>query len=377
MTPDIETIIIGAGVIGLACARALSQAGREVMIIERHDAIGTETSSRNSEVIHAGLYYPQGSLKAQFCVQGRKALYAYCAERGIAHKRTGKLIVASDETQMAKLRDIENAARRNGVDDLAWLDGATAMAREPALRCFAALESPSTGIVDSHGLMVSLLGDAENNGASLALHTDVIGATALPGGFAVETIDARGEAMTVTCAELVLATGLHGQTLAHHITGLDPRAIPPQHYAKGSYFTLSGKSPFSTLIYPAPEQAGLGIHLTLDMGGQARFGPDVTWIDQPEYNVDPERRSAFAAAIRRYYPDLDETALQPGYAGIRPKIQAQGEDARDFMISAPADHGLSGLVALYGIESPGLTACLAIADHVTTILVPQQVRATA
>ncbi|OSQ44869.1 NAD(P)/FAD-dependent oxidoreductase [Thalassospira alkalitolerans] len=375
MTTDIQTVIIGAGVVGLACARALAKTGREVLIIERHDMIGSETSARNSEVIHAGIYYPKGSLKAQFCVAGRDMLYRYCAENGIDHKRTGKLIVATHEDQIPALRDIEKRANENGVNDLVWLDGSQAIAREPALNCVAALESPSTGIVDSHQLMVTLLGEAEANGATLALNTDVVAATYENDVFTIETRDRDGQEMNLTCAELLVAGGLHSQTLAHNFTGLAQASVPPQHYARGCYFTLSGKAPFSTLIYPAPEQAGLGIHLTLDLGGQARFGPDVTWVDEPNYDVPAEKRAGFAAAIRRYYPDLDENALQTGYAGVRPKIQAPGEAARDFLISARDAHGIDGLIMLYGIESPGLTASLAIADHVENILSRQKLKA--
>lgn len=375
MTTDIQTVIIGAGVVGLACARALAKAGREVLIIERHDAIGTETSARNSEVIHAGIYYPKNSLKARFCVAGRDMLYRYCAENGIDHKRTGKLIVATHDDQIPALRDIEKRARENGVHDLVWLDGHDAIAREPALNCVAALESPSTGIIDSHQLMVTLLGEAEANGATLALNTDVVSAKFENGIFAIETRDRDGQEMILTCAELLIAGGLHSQTLAHNFTGLPEQSIPPQHYARGCYFTLSGKAPFSTLIYPAPEQAGLGIHLTLDLAGQARFGPDVTWVEEPNYDVPEEKRAGFAAAIRRYYPALDENALQTGYAGVRPKIQAPGEAARDFLISDREAHGIDGLVILYGIESPGLTACLAIADHVENVLSRPQAKA--
>jgi L-2-hydroxyglutarate oxidase LhgO len=375
MTTDIQTVIIGAGVVGLACARALAKAGREVLIIERHDAIGTETSARNSEVIHAGIYYPKNSLKARFCVAGRDMLYRYCAENGIDHKRTGKLIVATHDDQIPALRDIEKRAHENGVHDLVWLDGLDAIAREPALNCVAALESPSTGIVDSHQLMVTLLGEAEANGATLALNTDVVAAKFENGIFAIETRDRDGQEMSLTCAELLIAGGLHSQTLAHNFTGLPEQSIPPQHYARGCYFTLSGKAPFSTLIYPAPEQAGLGIHLTLDLGGQARFGPDVTWVEEPNYDVPEEKRAGFAAAIRKYYPSLDENALQTGYAGVRPKIQAPGEAARDFLISDREAHGIDGLVILYGIESPGLTACLAIADHVENVLSRPQAKA--
>ncbi|AJD52536.1 MULTISPECIES: NAD(P)/FAD-dependent oxidoreductase [Thalassospira] len=375
MTTDIQTVIIGAGVVGLACARALAKAGREVLIIERHDAIGTETSARNSEVIHAGIYYPKNSLKARFCVAGRDMLYRYCAENGIDHKRTGKLIVATHDDQIPALRDIEKRAHENGIHDLVWLDGHDAIAREPALNCVAALESPSTGIVDSHQLMVTLLGEAEANGATLALNTDVVAAKFENGIFAIETRDRDGQEMSLTCAELLIAGGLHSQTLAHNFTGLPDQSIPPQHYARGCYFTLSGKAPFSTLIYPAPEQAGLGIHLTLDLGGQARFGPDVTWVEEPNYDVPEEKRAGFAAAIRKYYPALDENALQTGYAGVRPKIQAPGEAARDFLISDREAHGIDGLVILYGIESPGLTACLAIADHVENVLSRPQAKA--
>ncbi|NIZ03388.1 NAD(P)/FAD-dependent oxidoreductase [Thalassospira lucentensis] len=360
MTTDIQTIVIGAGVVGLACARSLARTGREVLIIERHDAIGTETSARNSEVIHAGIYYPKGSLKAQLCVEGRELLYRYCAENGIDHKRTGKLIVATSDEQIDALRTIEKKARENGVDDLVWLSKAETLEREPALNCVGALYSPSTGIVDSHQLMVTLLGDAENNGATLALNTDVISVDHENDVYTVHTRDADGEEMSLTCAELIVACGLHSQTLGRNFNGMDAATVPAQHYARGCYFTLSGKAPFSTLIYPAPEQAGLGIHLTLDMGAQARFGPDVTWVDAPNYDVPEERRRDFADAIRKYYPDLDEDALQAGYAGVRPKIQAPGEAAHDFMIADAKTHGLNGLVMLYGIESPGLTASLAI-----------------
>ncbi|RCK53729.1 FAD-dependent oxidoreductase [Thalassospira profundimaris] len=364
MSCDIETIVVGAGVVGLACARALAQSGREVMIIERHDAIGTETSSRNSEVIHAGIYYPKGSLKAELCISGKQALYHYCTDRGITHRNTGKLIVATHDAQIDALRQIEKHAIGNGVTDLTWRSAEEIHDREPAVKCVAALESPSTGIIDSHGLMVSLLGDAELAGATLALNTDVLGGRHENGVHVLQTRDAAGEEMEISCKELVIAGGLHSQTLARNLAGLPGKSVPPQHYARGIYFTLGGKNPFSTLIYPAPEQAGLGIHLTLDLGGQARFGPDVEWIDQPDYTVDETRRSLFAEAIRRYYPDLDETALQPGYAGIRPKIQSKGEAARDFMISDVDTHGVDGLITLYGIESPGLTASMAIGDYV-------------
>lgn len=368
MTADIQTIVIGAGVVGLACARSLAKSGREVLILEQHDAIGTETSARNSEVIHAGIYYPKGSLKAELCVTGREMLYRYCQENGIEHKRTGKLIVATAEDQIEALNGIKAKAFENGVTDLTWLTKAEALEREPALHCVGALHSPSTGIVDSHQLMVTLLGEAENNGATLALNTKVTSVNREDGLFTVNTQDADGEEMSLTCNELIVAGGLHSQTLSRNFTGLPADTVPPQHYARGCYFTLSSKAPFSTLIYPAPESAGLGIHLTLDMGGQARFGPDVTWVDEPNYDVPEERRAAFAQAIRKYYPDLNEDALQTGYAGVRPKIQSPDEPARDFMIADEKLHGLNGLVMLYGIESPGLTASLAIGAKVCDLI---------
>ena len=371
MTADIQTIVIGAGVVGLACARSMARSGREVLIIEQHDAIGTETSARNSEVIHAGIYYPKGSLKAELCVSGREMLYRYCAENGIEHKRTGKLIVATADDQVDALQEIKRKAHDNGVTDLAWVSREEALEREPALHCVGALVSPSTGIVDSHQLMVTLLGEAENHGATLALNTKVTSVSFENGLYTVNTTDVDGEEMSLTCAELIVAGGLHSQTLGRNFAGLPENTVPPQHYARGCYFTLSGKAPFSTLIYPAPEQAGLGIHLTLDMGGQARFGPDVTWVDEPNYDVPEERRSAFAEAIRKYYPDLNEDALQTGYAGVRPKIQASGEAARDFMIADEKQHGLKGLVMLYGIESPGLTAALAIGSRVSDLIMQQ------
>ncbi len=368
MTADIQTIVIGAGVVGLACARSLAKSGREVLILEQHDAIGTETSARNSEVIHAGIYYPKGSLKAELCVTGREMLYRYCQENGIEHKRTGKLIVATAEDQIEALNGIKTKAFENGVTDLTWLTKSEALEREPALHCVGALHSPSTGIVDSHQLMVTLLGEAENNGATLALNTKVTSVNRENGLFTVNTQDADGEEMSLTCDELIVAGGLHSQTLGRNFTGLPADTVPPQHYARGCYFTLSGKAPFSTLIYPAPESAGLGIHLTLDMGGQARFGPDVTWVDEPNYDVPEERRAAFAQAIRKYYPDLNEDALQTGYAGVRPKIQSPDEPARDFIIADEKLHGLNGLVMLYGIESPGLTASLAIGAKVCDLI---------
>ena len=361
----LDVVVIGAGVVGLAVARALALAGREVVILESATAIGTGTSSRNSEVIHAGMYYPTGSLKAQFCVAGRQLLYRYCAERGIAHRRCGKLIVAANDAEIAGLEKIRATGIVNGVTDLVLLTRAEALAMEPQLQCLAALHSPSTGIIDSAALMLSLLGDAETAGAMLALHSPFQSACVHADGI---DIAVDGDApMQVRARALVNCGGLYAPGLAQHITGLGAAHIPRAHYARGNYFSLAGRSPFSRLVYPAPEAAGLGVHLTLDLGGQARFGPDVEWVDKIDYNVDPRRSDGFYEAIRNYWPGLRDGALVPAYSGIRPKIQAPDEPAKDFLIRGPADHGVPGLINLFGIESPGLTASLAIAEHVASI----------
>jgi L-2-hydroxyglutarate oxidase LhgO len=361
----VDCVVIGAGVVGLAVARALALRGREVMVLEAADAIGTGTSSRNSEVIHAGIYYAQGSLKAQLCVQGKGLLYAYCAERGIGHRRCGKLIVATSEAQVAQLQGIREKAAANGVNDLVLLTREQALALEPQLECVAALHSPSTGIVDSHGLMLALQGDLENAGGLVALSSPLARAECLP-----ETIYLIAEDGTeLEATTVVNAAGLQAQQLAARFAGLPAQHVPPSHYAKGNYFTLPGRSPFSRLIYPVPEAAGLGVHLTVDMGGQAKFGPDVQWVDSPEdLVVDPARGDAFYAEVRKYWPALADGALTPGYAGIRPKIQAPHEAAKDFMIQGPREHGVAGLVNLFGIESPGLTSSLAIGDYVSRML---------
>ena len=365
MTESLDCIIIGAGVVGLAVARACAQAGLETLVVEAEPAIGTGTSSRNSEVIHAGIYYPQGSLKARLCVQGRKSLYDYCASHGVAHRRCGKLIVATQDAQQDRLRRIAAAAAANGVDDLRWLDRRQARAREPDLQCVAALESPSTGIVDSHGLMLALLGDLENAGGLLALRAPVLGGAVLDGPGAGILLHVGGdEPMDIIGRRVVNCAGLHAQALAARIQGIPPASIPAGRYAKGNYYALSGKSPFSRLIYPVPEPGGLGVHLTLDLAGQARFGPDVEWVDAIDYAVDPVRADGFYAAIRRYWPDLPDHALQPSYAGIRPKLSAQAGQDADFVIQDASAHGVPGLINLYGIESPGLTSCLSIADEV-------------
>ena len=361
---QVDTVVIGAGVVGLAVARALALQGREVMVLEAADAFGTGTSARNSEVIHAGIYYPAGSLKARLCVQGKQMLYDYCAERGIAHQRCGKLIVATSADQVDELRAIQQRAAANGVHDLRLLTRAEAQALEPSLQCHAALLSPSTGIVDSHGLMLSLLGDLEQAGGLLAVNSEVKSLAALEdkaqAAIKMEVFGG-GERVELIARQVVNAAGLHAPALAARTQGLDLRHVPQAHFAKGNYFTLSGRAPFSRLIYPVPEPGGLGVHLTLDLGGQAKFGPDVQWVDSPhDLQVDAARGNAFYAEVRRYWPELRDGALQPGYAGIRPKISAPGEPAADFVIQGPREHGVPGLVNLFGIESPGLTSCLAL-----------------
>ncbi|MCM2307862.1 MAG: NAD(P)/FAD-dependent oxidoreductase [Sulfuritalea sp.] len=365
----IDCAIIGAGVIGLAVARKLAAQGREVLLLEAEGAFGSGISARNSEVIHAGIYYPAGSLKARLCVAGRRRLYAYCAERGIAHRRCGKLIVAASAAQREQLGRIAAGAAANGVDDLQLLSRDAARALEPALECTAALLSPSTGIIDSHALMLSLLGDAERDGAVLALHSPVLGGAILADGIVLDIGGAAGAAMQLQATSVVNCAGLGAQGVARCLRGLAPASVPPLSYAKGNYYALAGAAPFSHLIYPVPEAAGLGVHLTLDLGGQARFGPDVEWVDRIDYTVAPERADTFYAEVRRYWPLLPDGALLPAYAGIRPKPHAPGAAACDFLVSGPAEHGVRGLVCLYGIESPGLTACLALADEVAAQLV--------
>lgn len=362
---EFDCAVIGAGVVGLAIARALALQGREVIVLEAEGAIGTGTSSRNSEVIHAGIYYPQASLRAQLCVEGRHALYAYAGERGVPHRRCGKLIVATSAAQVADLESIIAKARANGVDDMAMLTRAQAQSLEPALECLAAAYSPSTGIVDSHGLMLSLQGDLEQAGGVVALMSAVSRAECTGDGIVLHAKDGTA----LRCAGVVNAAGLSAPLLARRFEGLPPSAVPDAYFAKGNYFTLAGRAPFSRLIYPVPEAAGLGVHLTLDMGGQAKFGPDVQWVDSPDdLVVDPQRGDGFYAEVRRYWPGLPDGALIPGYAGIRPKISGPGEAARDFVIDGPSVHGVPGLVNLFGIESPGLTSSLAIGRHVARLL---------
>jgi len=360
---QVDAVVVGAGVVGLAIARALALAGHEVIVLEAEAAIGTITSSRNSEVIHAGIYYPQGSLKAQTCVTGREQLYAFCTERGIAHQRCGKLIVATDAAQVDELESIRRKAHANGVTDVVEIAPKQAQQMEPEVRCVAALHSPSTGIIDSHALMLALQGELEDHGGMLALRSPLQSAEVLPDArIALEV--GGDEPMRIATKILINSAGLTAPWVAKRIAGYDATQAPDAFYAKGNYYTLLGRSPFKRLVYPVPEPGGLGVHVTIDLGGQARFGPDVEWIEQINYDVDPRRAEKFYAAIRRYWPSLPDGALAPGYAGIRPKIAPAGAGAPDFIIQGPQSHGIAGLVHLFGIESPGLTASLALANRV-------------
>ncbi len=362
---QVDCIVVGAGVVGLAVARSLAMAGREVIVLEAAEGIGTETSSRNSEVIHAGIYYPANSLMARFCVAGRRMLYPYCIEKGVPHRNCGKLIVATNEREDAMLAGIKGRAEANGVEGMRVLTAAEAIAMEPNLHCTSALHSPATGIIDSHSYMLALQGDAENAGATMVFFSPVVAARVAGRGMEVEVGGA--DPMTLRCNLLVNAAGLHAPFLARHFDGMPQDRVPTAYFAKGNYFTLSGRSPFSRLIYPVPVPGGLGVHLTMDLGGQAKFGPDVEWIDEIDYLVDPRRSDSFYAAVRTYWPGLKDGALQPGYAGIRPKIVPKGAPAQDFVVQGPQTHGVPGLINLFGIESPGLTASLAIAAHVLEV----------
>lgn len=375
---DVQTIVIGAGVVGLAVAASLAKAGREVYVLEAQSAIGQGVSSRNSEVIHAGIYYNPGSLKAKVCVHGRQLLYKHCEKHNVAAKAIGKLIVATADDELDGLNTLHQRALQNGVDDISLIDKHTAITMQPGLQCVAALHSPSTGIIDSHSLMVSLHGEIENHGGMVINRTQVEAIKATADHFRLTT---GGDSATdLTCTEVINCTGLNAVSLANRITALKPDSIPAARFAKGNYFRLQGRAPFSSLIYPAPVTGGLGVHLTIDIGGQARFGPDVEWLetesidatsfhqDQFEYSVDPQRAESFYAAIRKYWPDLPDNALQPDYSGIRPKIERVDGSEIDFEISTETEHGIKGLVNLYGIESPGLTSSLAIAEIVTSAL---------
>jgi L-2-hydroxyglutarate oxidase LhgO len=360
-----DAVVVGAGVVGLAVARALALAGREVLILEKEDAIGTGISSRNSEVIHAGIYYPKDSLMARFCVAGRRALYAYCDSHGVPYRRCGKLIVAADDAERERLTGIAQRALANGVEDMRVLSAAEAMALEANLSATGALLSPSTGIIDSHALMLSYLGEAEDMGAMLALNAPVEHVERSSQSLSVMVGGATP--MQIDCRLLINAAGLYATEIAKRIDAMPANRIPTTYYAKGNYYSLIGRSPFSRLIYPVPVPGGLGVHITLDLAGQARFGPDVEWIDSIDYSVDPKRADSFYAAVRRYWPGLKDGALVPAYAGIRPKIVPQGAPGQDFVIQMPAEHGVPGLINLFGIESPGLTSSLAIAEHVAAV----------
>jgi L-2-hydroxyglutarate oxidase LhgO len=365
---SLDCVVIGAGVVGLACARALAASGREVVILESESAFGTHTSSRNSEVIHAGIYYPKGSLKARLCVEGKQLLYRYCSEHGVEHRRCGKLIVATSAGQTAELDAIQARARANGVGDLVRITAEAARELEPEIRCIEALLSPSTGIIDSHGLMLSLLGEAEANGAMLAFNSPLLRGRIAGNGVELEI---GGNApVTILAGTVINSAGLYAQRVAAAIAGFPSQNIPPTYYAKGNYYSLSGRAPVSRLIYPVPEPGGLGVHITIDLAGQARFGPDVEWLNGADfdYSVDPHRADRFYAEIRKYWPGLTDGSIAPAYAGIRPKLAGPKEPANDFVIQGPQVHGVPGLINLYGIESPGLTASLAIAQTVSALL---------
>jgi L-2-hydroxyglutarate oxidase LhgO len=383
---QVDVVVVGAGVVGLAVARALALAGREVMVIEKEATIGQGVSSRNSEVVHGGLYYPTGSLKAKLCVRGKEMLYAYCAERGLPIQNCGKLIVATDDSQLGKLAQIEAQAVANGVP-VERLTREQARSLEPQLECIAALHSPTTGIVSSHDLMTSLQGDLENSGGMVALATEVESITFLGQKSPLESsvagvlyarsaieIGANAERVEIGFQLLINAAGLYAPQLAQRIKGLAAEHVPQAHYAKGNYYSLSGKAPFKRLIYPIPEPGGLGVHITIDLGGQAKFGPDVQWLEgitdpnKIDYSVDPRRADAFYAEVRKYWPGLQDGQLTPSYSGVRPKIVAANEPAADFVIQGAAVHGLPGLVNLFGIESPGLTSSMAVGEYVVDLL---------
>jgi L-2-hydroxyglutarate oxidase LhgO len=368
---DIDCLVIGAGVVGLAVARKLALAGREVVVLEAEASIGHGISSRNSEVIHAGIYYPKDSLKARFCVEGRKALYYFCASHGVAHRRCGKILVAASEDQRDQVLAIQKKAAANGVDDLRLLDAAAMRAMEPEVQGVIGLHSPSTGIIDSHSLMLALQGDLEAAGGAIAFRTGVVNGGAHDELIELETAGETGG--RITAAHVVLASGLSAPRIARSISGIAPQTIPQSRFAKGNYFSLSRRAPFSRLVYPVPEPGGLGTHLTIDLSGRGRFGPDVEWLATDDertidYRVDPARSEKFYAAIRRYWPGLRDGELTPDYSGVRPKLTGPGEADADFCIQDAATHGVTGLVALYGIESPGLTSSLAIADYVAQMV---------
>lgn len=363
MVEKVDCIVVGAGVVGLACAKFLAEAGREVIVLEAADMIGSETSSRNSEVIHAGIYYPTGSFKAKACVEGKRFLYDYCAERGIPHKRLGKLIVASEASETPRLEALRRKAAENGVDDLRLLSAGEVAQLEPAVRAVGGLFSPSTGVIDSHSLMLAYRGDAEAAGAMIAFLSPVVGGRIrAEGGVAV---DVGGDAPMTLAADLVVnSAGLDAVPVAASFVGAPVEKFPRAYLAKGNYFSLLGKQPFTHLVYPMPVPGALGVHVTVDLGGQCKFGPDIEWIETRNYDMDPSRADSFYEAVRTYFPDLEDGQLVPAYSGIRPKIHGPNDPQPDFMVQGPADHGVAGLINLFGIESPGLTASAAIARAV-------------
>jgi L-2-hydroxyglutarate oxidase LhgO len=363
---EVDVVVVGAGAVGLAVAHALALKGRDIIVVEREDAIGTGTSSRNSEVIHAGFYYPKDSLKARLCVEGKHKLYAFCDAHHVDYNKCGKLVVATSDEELAGLAELLEKGRVNGVADLEIISSEQAYEMEPNLQCLGALWSPSTGIFDSHAFMLALQGGLEKKGGLVAFLSPLLEGRIEPDGIILEV--GGEQPMTLKAKLLINSAGLGAIPLARNLGGLDPIHVPEPHYARGNYFMLSGKGPFERLIYPMPKKAGLGIHYTRDLGGQARFGPDVEWVDDIDYKVNRERAELFYASIRSYWPDLDDGDLIPGYAGIRPKIQGPGESAVDFVIQGPETHGIPALINLFGIESPGLTSSLAIGDYVRDLV---------
>jgi len=366
MSERVDVAVVGAGVVGLAIARALAQAGREVLILEAERTFGSHTSSRNSEVIHAGIYYPSGSMKARSCVRGKGLLYEYCAQNDVPHRRIGKLVIASRDDEVPALERLKAQAEANGVGDLEWLEASRVAELEPAVRAVRGLFSPSSGIVDSHAVMAAFLRDAREAGAELVVGSPVVSGAVASAG--IELAIGGAEPSSILCNAVVNSAGLFAQRVAHSLRGVPEPSIPGSYYAKGHYFTLAGKSPFSHLVYPIPVPGGLGVHVTLDLAGQVRFGPDVSWLDAVDYAFDEGRAEAFYAAVRAYFPELRDGALTPGYTGIRPKLLPAGSPFQDFVMQGSLDHGVPGLVQLYGIESPGLTASLALAEDVRALL---------